>query len=65
MSLSLVGIDPSSANKMRDALLSIDGVVEAVIIEGEEVVYLKVDDDQFDSQALQNLPGSGKTKVGV
>ena len=66
MSLSLVGINQSGANKMLDALLSIDGVIEAVIVEGEEVAYLKVDDDRLDSQALHNLPGAdGKTIVGA
>ena len=59
MSFSLAGFSQSSANKMRDALLSINGVIEAVVIEGEEVAYLKVDSDQLDILALEDLPKPG------
>ncbi|MEO2173917.1 MAG: MFS transporter, partial [bacterium] len=66
MSVSLSRIDKPAPNEMRDALLSIDGVIDAVFIEGEEVAYLKVDDDLLDSQALQKLSrGGNKAIVGV
>ena len=55
MSVSLSGIDKPAANKMLEALLSVDGVIDAVFIEGEEVVYLKVDDAEFDHAMLEDL----------
>jgi len=59
MSIPLSGIDQPGAKKMRDALLSIDGVSEVIIIEADEIAYLKVDADQLDSLALQGLAGNG------
>jgi predicted MFS family arabinose efflux permease len=62
MSFSLGGIDQPGANNMRDALLSISGVTEVIIVEGDDVAYLKVDADQLDSQALQGLAESSSRK---
>jgi MFS family permease len=58
MTFSLSGIDQPGAKKIRDALLSVDGVSEVIIIEGDEIAYLKVDADLLDSQALQSLSGN-------
>ncbi|MFT6752748.1 MAG: MFS family permease [Candidatus Azotimanducaceae bacterium] len=43
------------ANSQLNALLSIEGVVEAVLVEAEDVVYLKVDSDLLDKKALDKL----------
>ena len=52
---SLVGIDRLSANKVRDGLLSVEGVNEVVIITSEQIAYLKVDNDLLDTEALDQL----------
>ncbi len=55
LTYSLTGIDQPGAKKVRDALLSIEGVNEAVIIESEQIAYLKVDDNLLDKEALDQL----------
>ena len=55
MTYSLAGFDDLSANQTLDALLSVDGVIEVVLIESEEVAYLKIDSDVLDTDALEIL----------
>ncbi|MFT7688125.1 MAG: MFS family permease [Candidatus Azotimanducaceae bacterium] len=43
------------ANSQLKALLSVKGVIEAVLIDAEDVVYLKVDSDLLDIHALDKL----------
>ena len=43
------------ANSELNALLSVKGVIEAVLIEAEDVVYLKVNSDVLDTKALEKL----------
>ncbi|MDF2940973.1 MAG: hypothetical protein K0R66_1615 [Gammaproteobacteria bacterium] len=45
-------IDEAQAKKAREGLLSIKGVVDAVVVPKEQVAYLKVDSSVFDTQSL-------------
>tara|TARA_B100000401_G_C52285194_1_gene475438 strand:- start:243 stop:413 length:171 start_codon:yes stop_codon:yes gene_type:complete len=40
------------ANQRVEALLSLDGVIDAVIIEEEQVAYLKVDESVFIEESV-------------
>jgi MFS family permease len=45
------------ANERIEGLLSVDGVVDAVIIESDQVAYLKVDEQKFDDRLLDEIVG--------
>ena len=51
----LNGMDPTTANQLREGLSSLEGVEEVVIIEGESIAYLKVDDNRFDDESMAAL----------
>jgi MFS family permease len=53
--LDLNGMDPATANQLREGLSSLEGVEEVVIIEGESIAYLKVDDNLFDDESMAAL----------
>ena len=53
--LPLAGMEKLSAKERVKALLSIDGVLDAVVIESDEVAYLKVDEAIFDDKSLTKL----------
>jgi hypothetical protein len=53
--LDLNGMDPTTANQLREGLSSLEGVEEVVIIEGESIAYLKVDDNLFDDESMAAL----------
>ena len=60
MTFSLSGFGQASDKKILDALLSVEGVIEAAIIDSEgpgdrEFAYLKVDADHLDTEALERL----------
>lgn len=55
MTYSLAEDDNRCANSQLNALLSVKGVIEAVLIEAEDIVYLKVDSDILDKNALDEL----------
>jgi len=55
MTYSLAENDNRCANSQLNALLSVEGVIEAVLIEAEDIVYLKVDSDVLDKNALDEL----------
>ena len=44
-----------TANQLREALSSVAGVEEVVIIEDDRVAYLKVDNDRFDDDSIDQL----------
>jgi len=44
-----------TANRLREALSSVAGVEEVVIIEDDRVAYLKVDNDRFDDDSIDQL----------
>jgi MFS family permease len=44
-----------SANEVADALLSLDGVLEVVFVDGDKIAYLKIDKDRLDESALAAL----------
>lgn len=58
MTYSLAEDDNRCANSHLNALLSVEGVIEAVLIEAEDIVYLKVDSDVLDKDALNELKQS-------
>ena len=47
--------DGMSANTLLEGLLSVNGVVDAVLIEEERVAYLKIKSDLFDESQLQQF----------
>ena len=53
--LDLNGMDTTAANQLREELSSLEGVEEVVIIEGESIAYLKVDDSLFDDESMAAL----------
>jgi len=53
--LDLNGMDTTTANQLREELSSLEGVEEVVIIEGESIAYLKVDDNLFDEESMAAL----------
>ncbi|MDC1367957.1 MFS transporter [Pseudomonadales bacterium] len=48
-----------SAKEVADALLSVTGVTDVVVLEGEEVAYLKIDKDQLAESVLNELEREG------
>ena len=50
--VDLTGFSERPAKEVLKELLSTTGVIEAVLIEKEQVAYLKVDQDQFDDSDL-------------
>jgi len=48
-----------SPNQQAEALLSIAGVIDAVIIESDRVAYLKVDEATFDDEKLNEVVAGG------
>lgn len=53
--LDMKDMDTATANQLREALSSLKGVKEVVIIEGESIAYLKVDDNLFDDESMAAL----------
>lgn len=51
----LVQSDNWSANQLREALSSVTGVEEVVIIEDDRIAYLKVDSNRFDDDSMDQL----------
>lgn len=43
------------AKECMDGLLSVDGVIDAVVIESDRVAYLKVDEQRFDDRLLEQM----------
>ena len=60
MIYSLAPSDEASAHSQLEALLSVDGVIEAVVVETDGIVYLKVDSDILDAKALDELKRGNK-----
>ena len=50
--ISLREMSYLDANQRAEALLSVDGVIDAVIIEEEQVAYLKVDESVFIEESI-------------
>jgi MFS family permease len=48
-----------SAKEVADTLLSVKGVMDVVLLEGEKVAYLKINKDQLDTNALMQLEREG------
>mgnify|MGYP006133149027 CR=1 FL=1 len=44
-----------SANAVADALLSLDGVLDVVFVDDDNIAYLKIDKDRLDENALATL----------
>ena len=58
--VALGNIDELTAQQRLDALLSLEGVLDAVVIESDRVAYLKVDEKQINEARLNELvAGSG------
>ncbi len=58
MSSRTIRIPPGSypgAIEMWEALSSVDGVLDVVVIEEENIAYLKIDNSRFDDEALARL----------
>ena len=53
--IELANLKEQTAQEGVDALLSIRGVIDATIIEADNVAYLKVDEDSFDDRKLENI----------
>ncbi|MCB1645636.1 MAG: MFS transporter [Pseudomonadales bacterium] len=47
--------DELTDKERTDALLSVNGVVDVVVLEKEALAYLKVDEDKFDDSALAGM----------
>ena len=50
--VDLTGFSEKPAKEVLKELLSTKGVIDAVLIEEEQVAYLKVDQEQFDDSDL-------------
>ena len=59
--LQLDKFAPDSAQSRVEALLSVDGVIDAVVLETEQVAYLKVDEQRFSDEQLARVINSGNT----
>lgn len=55
--VSLAELQKLSPTQRAEALLSIDGVIDAVIIESDQVAYLKVDETRFSDEQLKQVVG--------
>ena len=51
--ISLVNLPKASAKERLEALSSVDGVLDVVVIEEEQVAYLKVDEERFQDEFLE------------
>jgi len=59
---SLAAFSADEIEQIRNQLSRIDGVVEAVIVDEEKVAYLKLDRNNLDEPALNELlSGAGST----
>lgn len=56
--IELKNLDGQPDTAAIDALLSVDGVIDAVVIESEQVAYLKVDEQQLDETRLAKIAGT-------
>ncbi len=52
---SYTGSKEQSAQEILNAVLSVAGVIEAVIVEADEIAYLKVDNNLLDTQTLNTM----------
>ena len=58
--IALQNVDDAPAQDRANALLSVHGVLDVVVIESEGVAYLKVDEDRFsDEDLVPVLEGAG------
>lgn|GEM_PF-1518129 len=55
MLISLSHLDEAKANELGDAMLDITGIAEVTLNFADGVAFLKVDNQQLDKLALQNL----------
>ena len=55
----LNNLAPTTAQAKLEALLSVDGVLDVVVIESEQVAYLKVDEQRFQDQDFKMVVGTG------
>ena len=53
--IQLGNLDALSAKQRAETLLSVHGVIDAVIIEADQVAYLKVDEQIIDDQQLKQV----------
>jgi len=51
--ISLANLPKASAKERLEALSSVDGVLDVVVIEEDQVAYLKVDEQQFQDEFLE------------
>ncbi len=52
-------------NDLANALLSLRGIEDAVVVESEGVAYLKIDNSAFDEAALETFLATGHSPVAV
>ena len=51
--ISLANLPKASAKERLEALSSVDGVLDVVVIEEDQVAYLKVDEQRFQDEFLE------------
>ncbi|MBV1878872.1 MAG: MFS transporter [Pseudomonadales bacterium] len=62
MMLSFASLSRLSNNQKLEALASVDGVSDVVLFESDELVYLNVNTDKLDADALDNVVASINAK---